>query len=213
MAGASRTLPVPYFTQPTGNTCQSTVLKMMSAYLEQNVVFQSTGAGGRMILDIWKDINQDPKRPVKVQNAHANMKWWLEQHFPGLKFEYTQTTREDRALEAIVGFINGGFPVLVSVSHERVAGHIILVVGYVNYTPGISSADFGLVVHDPYGRFDPSLLSTVFGAKRYTGGVSLMTGSEVGAGRSNLVPLPAASRRRVGDAQSGTYYLLSASRR
>jgi peptidase C39-like protein len=212
MAGVSKTLPVPYFTQPTGVTCQSTVLKMMAAYIEQNVLFQSTGAAARNIQDIWKDVNQDPKRPVKFKNAHANMKWWLEQHFPSLTFEYTQTTHEDRALESIVRAIDLGFPVLVSVSHERVEGHIILVIGYRNYTPRFSSEDFALVVHDPYGRFDPALLSTMFGAKRYVGGASLMTGSELGPGRSNHVPLPAASRRRAGDAQSGTYYLLSASR-
>ena len=42
--GSSRTavLPVPYFTQPTGITCQSTCLKMIATYLEQSVVRQST---------------------------------------------------------------------------------------------------------------------------------------------------------------------------
>ena len=38
MAGLSKNLSVPYFTQPTPITCQSTVLKMMSSYLEQHVV-------------------------------------------------------------------------------------------------------------------------------------------------------------------------------
>lgn len=87
-------------------------------------LMQSTGAGDRNILDTWKDINQDPKRPVKVQNAHANMKWWLERHFPSLRFQYIQENHEDRALESIVRSIDGGFPVLVAISHARVHGHI-----------------------------------------------------------------------------------------
>jgi len=125
------------------------------------IVNQSTGAAAREIGDIWKDINEDPRRPVNARNAHANMKWWLEQHFPSLRFEYLQTHREDTALESIIRFINNDFPVLVSVSHARVAGHIILVTGYANYQPGMSSQDFELIVHDPYGRFDPWLLSSV----------------------------------------------------
>jgi len=212
MPGLSSTLPVPYYAQPTDTTCQSTVLKMMAAYLERNVVLQSTGAADRAIGDIWTDINKDPKRPSKLQNAHANMKWWLEQHFPSLRFEYIQTHRENDALEAIVRFIDRGFPVLVSVSHSRVKGHIILVTGYAGYTPGQSSEDFELIVNDPYGRFDPSLLSNVFGSKRWTGGASLMGGGQTGPGQGNRLPIPAASRRRLGDAQAGTYYLLSASR-
>jgi hypothetical protein len=185
---------------------------MMATYLEQSVALQSTGAAARAIPDIWKDINEDPKRPVKVRNAHANMKWWLEQHFRSLRFEYIQTNQEDRAVESITRFIDRGFPVLVSVSHERVAGHIILVVGYANYSQGMSSADFEWIVHDPYGRFDPSLSSPVFGQQRWNGGASLMSGGEAGPGCSNRLPLPSASRRRAGDSQSGTYFLLSGSR-
>jgi hypothetical protein len=212
MAGISKTLPVPYFAQPTSVTCQSTVLKMMASYLEQYVVHQSTGAAARAIGDIWKDVNQDPRRPVKLQNAHANMKWWLEKHFRSLRFEYVQTTREEQAIESIIRFIDRGFPVLVSVSHARVAGHIILVTGYANYSAGMSSSDFELIVHDPYGRFDPWLLSSVFGSKRWTGGSSLMSGDEVGPGRANRLPITSVSRRRTSDASSGHYYLLSASR-
>ena len=208
---ASKTLSVPYFTQPTPITCQSTVLKMFATYLENEVVHQTTGAAARPIPDIWKDINEDPKRPVKVRNAHANMKWWLGKYFPRLRFEYIQTSQEDQAITAIVRFIDGGFPVLMSVSHARVAGHIILVTGYENYRPGMSSADFALIVHDPYGRFDPSLLSTLFGKQRWVGGMSLKTGGQQGPGQSNRVTIDAASRRRAGDASAGTYYLLSAS--
>jgi len=95
------------------------------------------------------------------------MKWWLQQHFPSLHFEYIQTNHEDNAVESTIRFIDRGFPVLVSVSHARVAGHTILVIGYANYSPGMSSADFELIVHDPFGRFDPSLLSTLFGKQRW----------------------------------------------
>lgn len=208
MAGLSRILPVPYFVQPTPITCQSTVLKMMSSYLEERVVMASTGAAERNILDIWKDINEDPHRPVKARNAHANMKWWLEKHFTTLKFKYMQLTKEDLAVQAIIAFIDSGFPVLVSISHARVEGHIILVTGYENYEPNLSSLDFRLVVHDPYGRFDPFLLSKLYGKSRFTGGASLMSGGETGPGQGTRLPITAVARQRVGDSQRGTYYLL-----
>jgi hypothetical protein len=213
MPGISKNLPVPYFIQPTGNTCQSTVLKMMATYLEQNVVLQSTGAANRAIGDIWTDINRDPRRPDRVaQNAHANMKWWLERHFPSLRFVYLRTAREDQALVEIVRFIDRGFPVLVSVSHARSSGHIILVTGYANYTPDLSGADFELIVHDPYGRFDPWLLSKMFGSNRWTGGSSLMGGGQLGPGRMNRLPIPAVGRRAQGSGPVGNYILLSVSR-
>ena len=211
MSGLSTILPVPYFTQPTGITCQSTVLKMMAAYFEQHLVLQSTGAADKHIQSIWKEINTGSVRPTQARNAHVNMKWWLEQHFPTLRFSYMQTRREDEAVEAIVKFIDGRFPVLVSVSHARVAGHIILAIGYDNYAPGMSSADFELVAHDPYGRFEPTLLSNAYGARRYEGGASLVAGGETGPGRAVRLPITALSRHRVGDAREGTYYLLSGS--
>jgi hypothetical protein len=187
-------------------------LKMMARYLEQAVVFQSTGAGAREILDIWKDINESKERPVKARNAHANMKWWLERHFPSLHFDYHTIMDEIRACETVIEFINFGMPVLMSVSHARVEGHIILVVGYENYVPMMSTADFHLVVHDPYGKFDPSLLSSTYGAKRYVGGMSLMSGGQVGPGQNCPLHMTGVGRQRVGDARRGTYYLLSARR-
>ena len=87
MLGRQKTLNVPYFAQPTPITCQSTVLKMFAQYLENNIVLQSTGGGAREVVDIWKDINEGADRPSKLRNAHANMKWWLEKHFPRIKFE------------------------------------------------------------------------------------------------------------------------------
>lgn len=210
--GQSKILRVPYFVQPTGITCQATCLKMMATYIEQAVAHQSTAAGARDILDIWKDINESTDRPVKDRNAHANMKWWLERHFPSLRFEYHTLTDEIRACEKIIEFINFGMPVLMSVSHARVKGHIILVVGYENYLPLMSTPNFHLVVHDPYGKFDPSLLSSTYGVKRYVGGVSLMSGGQAGPGHSCRLPMSGVSRQRVGDARRGIYYLLSARR-
>jgi hypothetical protein len=209
-ASRSNVLPVPYFVQPTSNTCQSTCLRMMAAYLERAVVMQSTGAGERDILQIWKDINEAPDRPIKVRNAHANLKWWLERYFPSLRFEYHALKDEARAVEKVIDFIDGGVPVLMSVSHARVAGHIVLVVGYENHVPLACAADFELVVHDPYGRFDPSLLSTTYGKRRWLGGMSLVTGGETGPGQSCRLAPTGVSRQRHGDGQRGTYYLLSA---
>jgi hypothetical protein len=208
----SRILPVPYFPQPTGITCQSTCLKMMASYLEQAVVYQSTGAAAKDIGAIWKDVNEAKDRPVKLRNAHANLKWWLERYFARLRFEYVTLTDEAVAIERIIQFVDGGMPVLMSVSHARVEGHIILVVGYEGYVPGISSTDFHLVVHDPYGRFDPSLLSNTFGQRRFDGGMSLASGGSKGPGEGCRVPVTSVSRQRAGDARSGTYYLLSATR-
>ena len=212
MAGFGKVLQVPYFAQPTSITCQSTCLKMVATYLEQSVVLQSTGAAGRDILDIWKDINTDPKRPSKVRNAHANMKWWLERHFPRMSFQYTVIDDEIRATESIVRFIDGGVPVMVSVSHARVAGHILLVVGYEGYQPRMSSPGFNMVVHDPYGRFDPTLLSRSYGRRRWEGGMSLAAGGQRGPGQYVRLPVEGTGRRRAGDSRAGKYYLLSARR-
>jgi peptidase C39-like protein len=210
MLGYSKTLPVPYYVQPTGITCQSTCLKMFATYLEERLQL-STGAGERNIGDIWTDINTGTKRPVQARNAHANMKWWLETHFPRVKFEYVTSHDPIAALRSIVSFIDKGFPVMMSVSHVNVEGHIILVLGYENYRPSQSSPDFNLVVHDPFGRFDPSLSQRLFGKKRWDGGTSLMSGGESGPGASVRLPLESVSRQRKGDARRGTFYLLSAS--
>ena len=212
MPGLSKVLSVPYFAQPSTITCQSTVLRMFASYLEQHVVRQSTGAGEREIPQIWKDINEDPKRPSDLRNSHANMKWWLEKHFPSLTFPYVRTADEIQAVETIVRFINGGFPVLVSVSHVQVAGHIILVTGYESYVANASSPDFKLVVHDPYGQFDPTLKSKLFGKRRFEGGASLVSGGEAGPGKGTKLPLASVSRQRAGDSALGTFYMLSATR-
>ncbi len=81
MMGCSKMLNVAYFVQPTGITCQSTCLKMFATYLEQTAVLKSTDAAAEDIQAIRKHINEDPKCPITVRNAHRNMQWWLEQHF------------------------------------------------------------------------------------------------------------------------------------
>lgn len=210
MAGHARLLKVPYFTQPTGNTCQSTVLKMFATYIESVILKADGGAARLQPVDIYRTINHDPNRPnKKLTNAHTNMKWWLEQRFPKLRFAYITTPSVDEAIQNIVGFINAGYPVLVAVSHVRVKGHIVLVIGYEGYMDNASSMDFKLVVHDPYGAFDPSLLSKAFGKQRYVGGMSLQAGGEVGPGTAVRLNPSAAGRQRRGDAAKGTFYLIS----
>lgn len=212
MAGTSKQLPVPYFTQPDDSTCQSTVLRMMASYIESEILCQSTGAV-KPITDIKKEINSDPQRPdKKYKNSHANFKWWLEKHFPSLKFNYVTTRDAIQATKTIVASIDSGFPVLVSVSHARVDGHIILVVGYRNYVRNMSTGDFSWVVHDPYGQFDPSLMSGAYGKKRFTGGMSLVSGDELGPGRNAAIDPYSVSRQKIGDASRGQYYLLFPSR-
>lgn len=213
MGGRSKQLSVPYFTQPTDNTCQSTVLKMFATYLEQSVLRVSGGAENLRPPDIYQTINKDPKRPnQKFTNAHANMKWWLEQRFPTLNFQYFTTALDYEAFDKIVGFIDSGFPVLVAVSHANVEGHIVLVIGYEGYEANQCSLDFKLVVHDPYGAFDPSLKSKVWGKQRFDQGMCLQTGGEIGPGTAVKLDPMAASRQRKGDKYKGTFYLISASR-
>jgi hypothetical protein len=210
MSGRSRILQVPYFAQPTGVTCQSTCLKMVSSYLEESLM-ESKGPGATEIPKIWSEINQSAERPNKThQNAHENMKWWLQRRFTRLKFKWNYLPDEGRALETIVRCIDDGFPVIVSVSHANVDGHIILVVGYENYQPNMSSPEFKLVVHDPYGRFDPSLASKLFGESRFDGGMSLATGGQEGVGRNVRLPVTGSGQRK--GVARGEYDLLRVSR-
>lgn len=206
----SKVLPVPYFTQTTDTNCQGTVLKMMASYLD--ALNATSGPGGTTATAIKEKINSGAG-PSKLKNAHANMKWWLEQNYPGFRFEYTAAADQTMAIEKIVGYIDYGFPVLMAVNHSRVEGHIVLVVGYENFRPNACSADFRLVVHDPYGEFDPTLHSTLYGKHRYDKGACLAGGGEIGPGSSNRLPATNLSRQRQGDAYLGTYYLLAAAGR
>jgi hypothetical protein len=212
VSGRSRRLPVPYFAQPNETDCQSTCLKMFALYLEQQGLPSAKEAAATLdIPAIKKEINGSPNRPDKeYKNSHENMRWWLGEHFPALAFVRESTTDPVEALEKIIAFIDSEMPVIVSVSHKGVKGHIVMVVGFQNYTPYQSSADFSLEVHDPYGQFDPELLSKLNGKKRREGGMSLMRGGEKAPGMNCRLPLTSISRRRAGDKALGAYYLLSA---
>jgi len=205
----SNILSVDFYTQPTGNTCQSTCLKMMASYLEGGDGANPAPAASLNPVDIYQTINHGSGRPDKVHtNAHQNMIWWLQNQFPNLKFKEIITKDETQATDVIVNAIDRDSPVMVGVSHARVPGHIILVIGYVNYRPFECSADFGVVVHDPYGKFDPSLSSKLYGARRFDGGASLVQGGENGPGKSVVLPISGVSRHRSGDASRGSYFLI-----
>jgi hypothetical protein len=210
-APRTRILEVPYFAQPTGNTCQATCLKMMASYLEQTRAGSSTGALSLNILEINKDVNESEDRPdKKYRNSHANLRWWLERRFPTVTFFYDSFSKKSKALKKIIEFIDGDRPVLVSVSHANVEGHIILVVGYENYSEKDAGSDFNIVVHDPYGRFDPTLRSKTFGGKRFDGGRSLVSGGQNAPGECCRVPLTSVSRQAEEDKAKGTFILLAA---
>src|SRR5690349_19486892 len=113
----SKILPVPYYTQSTETNCQGTVLKMMGSYLD--ALSGVSGPGGNNATDIKNSINSG-KGPSKLKNAHANMRWWLEQNYPGLVFEYTSTKLDFEAIDKVVYHISRGYPVLMAVNHELV---------------------------------------------------------------------------------------------
>jgi hypothetical protein len=210
MAGTSKVLDVPYLVQPDPTWCQSTVLKMMAMFIENSAIFASTGGAETPINSIWEEINQSPGRPEKARNAHKNMVWWLEKRYdPPLKFSYLTSHFIDPAIDNVVRFIDGGFPVIASVSHQAVKGHIILIVGYDGYEAMACSAGLHFVVHDPYGRFDPTLSHRMFGQRRWEGGVSLAGGAEKGPGQFNRVPVASIGRHREGDAAYGNFYFIS----
>jgi hypothetical protein len=50
-------LPVPYFIQPDGTTCQSTVLKMMAAYIDRK---RGQPVQNRGIAEIKHRVNNVP---------------------------------------------------------------------------------------------------------------------------------------------------------
>lgn len=208
--GTSRVLPVPYLAQPTDTTCQATVLKMMAMYLERLSPPSSPNATALDIRAIKTEINAGQGRPnTKSDNAHENFKWWLQRRFPKLKFELSWVY-EEAAVRKLVDYINNGSPVLMAVSHARVAGHIMLAIGYENYVAGVSSEDFHIIMHDPYGAFHPTLLSKNYGKDRFVGGMSLASGGEIGPGQSCRLPITAASRQKKGDTALGLFTLLAA---
>ncbi len=211
MSARSKVLPVPYFIQPDHTTCQSTVLKMMAAFLSNGDPAAQRVKPGE-IEDIKKKINTDAKRPQKtMKNAHENFRWWLQEKFPQYEFERASFALQWEVIDWIVHHIDDGFPVLTGVNHERVAGHIILITGYKNYRPNMSSKDLQFIVHDPYGKFDPTLKSKEYGNRRMDGAACVASGGEMGPGQA--VPLGANEVGRHKPKEPTVYYLLSAKRK
>jgi len=182
---------------------------MYAHYLSGRLAMSSM-ALGLSIPEIWKEINEGADRPSKARNSYQNMVWWLKKYFPNYKFTVKDTRNTDEAMDYAVNKINQGFPLMVSTNHSRTAGHIILVIGYKNYYANQSSP-VEFMCHDPYGKFDPQLKSKLYGKKRYTGGMSLEGGGEVGPGKAVTYDYEGIRRIRTDKHSNGTYFLISGS--
>lgn len=204
---AERILRVPYLTQPTSNTCQSTCLKMFGLYLAARSRMSSP-VEGMAITDIWKQINTGDERPSRLRNSYENMVWWLGNQFPQYQFSVESTRNTDEALMRVVDRIDAGFPLMVSTNHSNTAGHIILVIGYSGAQPGQCSR-LKVLCHDPYGKFNPQLGSKLWGTRRYEGGSSLMEGGEVGPGKAVWYDHSGIRRIRSDKHSNGTYFMIS----
>ena len=204
-----RILPVPYLSQPTNNTCQSTCLKMYGMYLA-NRIGMSSPVQAMSITDIWKEINRSADRPSKLRNSYENMVWWLNQHFPHYAFAVQSTRNTDEAMSVVVGKIDAGFPVMVSTNHANTAGHIILVIGYTGVLR-LQSSGAKFVCHDPYGKFNPQVGSPLHGNRRYEGGSSLASGGEEGPGKAVVYDANGIRRIRADKHSNGTYFLIAGS--
>ena len=203
-----RILDVPYLTQPTSITCQSTCLKMYGMYLASLSAISSP-VDVMSILAIWKEINEGQGRPSQERNAYVNMAWWLHKYFSQFDFSVASTKNPDEAMARVVKSVDAKYPVIVSTNHSATDGHIILIVGYTGSWRGASS-NVNFVCHDPYGRFNPALGSREFGAKRYDGGSSRQSGGEVGPGKGVVYDYNGIRRIRMDKHSSGTYFLVSA---
>ncbi len=209
--GQTKSLPVPYHTQVSEVHCQSTVLKMYAQYLDR-YKFPGKAFGNVEVPKIWSEINlagnPDKRRNKVARNAHANIQQWLEDRYDPQLWKWTYPNDPEVALTTIVRSINVGFPVIAGVSHKRVEGHIVLIVGYVfdRFTDQLSSGtvlqsyseyrSHRLIVHDPYGAFHPSLDSNLFGKNRFVGGSSMLGGGEIAAGKGVVLSLYDVSRQR-----------------
>ncbi len=208
----SKILPVPYYGQVSSVQCQSTVLRMYAQYLDRKR--GQSGAGGKQVQDIFNDINtpqgKPDRRPSPVKNAHSNMMWWLEQNYSPLIFHKLESRDSSIAWNTITNSIDRGYPLIASVSHSRVAGHINIIVGYMR-APAINMsfnhASSEVIIHDPYGAFHQSLNSDLHGKKRFDVGMSLLGGGEIGPGRNLVIQLGNVSRQATNDsaARRGNY--------
>jgi hypothetical protein len=200
-------LDVPYLTQPTSVTCQSTCLKMYGLYLAGRLGISSVVETMR-IPEIWKEINEGNDRPVKEKNSYTNMAWWLAKYFPSYKFPVANTRDTDEAMRRIVEKINSGLPIIVSTNHTGTSGHIILVCGY-DGAEKYQSSNVKFICHDPFGKFNPQLGSKLFGIRRYEGGSSLMDGGESGPGKKVVYDYKGIRRIRADKHSNGSYFLIA----
>ena len=123
-------LDVPYFAQPTSDTCGATCLKMMATYLcpDGN---RRTNMMQKDIMNIHRDIMKSPHRPFDVSYADMrNMRWWLENEFSGRDFLFNAYDERSRAIGEICNSIRIGTPVICGTDHSQTDGHYILVVGF-----------------------------------------------------------------------------------
>lgn len=108
-------------------------MKMYAQYLDRTK-FPNNTAGNHEAPQIWRDINvpgNPDKRIVKIgQNAHKNIQQWLEDRYAPLILKWNYLNNPEEAFQLVVRSVNQGYPVLAGVSHARVAGHIVLIVGY-----------------------------------------------------------------------------------
>lgn len=179
---------------------------MFAKYMARKSFFSSSGAE-QSIEQIWNEINTGKDRPVMMRNSYQNMKWWLEKYFPWIEFQVKETKIIDTAVNHVMKCINAGYPVMVSTNHSRTSGHIILVVGYLQEAFNIKQVKF--VCHDPYGKFDPQLLSETFGKKRFEGGMSLTGGDQQGPGRGILYDYSGIRRIRPDKHSQNKFFMIS----
>lgn len=208
-------LDVPFHTQPTSSTCQSTCLKMMAEFLDRRC---GRPRKERDIQDIYDQINTSEERPIKSKgrNFHGNIKWWLQNEFKGqFSIVYESINNEDLAVKEIIWSIDNHFPVMASTSHMRSSGHFILVIGYspmchladpVGATTALVAGP-RFVCHDPYGKFNPALMHSDWGPRRWQEGGCLSRGGEFGPGEAVVYDVEGIRRFHL-DASPNTFYLL-----
>lgn len=173
----------------------------MSVYLERHVIRQSQKGEELVIADIRAKLATGPVKGNPL--AHRNFQWWLQERFPTLAFDYISGLDELAATHKVVDSLDADMPVIVSVSHARTPGHIVLVVGYEGRPAICDDNPFRIVMHDPAGRFDSYFERAV---NKYVGAMSVPGGSEYGPGLGCRVPIRSISRRR--DVAREQYILL-----
>ena len=204
-AQKSNILKVPYQVQPTDKTCQSTCLKMIGMYES----FPSINT--KKISDIYNEINTSPNRPDKQNtNSWKNIAWWLNNSISASSYSIYKTKDQIKAIEHLVDKIDKGNPVILSTNNTKTSGHIVLVVGYINYIKGQSTEGMKFICHDPYGKFFPSLHSDLYGSKRYDFGMSLPDSSQNGVGKG--VEITPNNLKRFRDSSHHTNYYVMISK-